>query len=83
MGIVRDLDDNFKNLSQEEKIIKCIQSGCTYRQIQLECGSPSRKEIKRIIKDKLPELHKYLNDTKLLKKERDGLWNNYINYGSE
>ena len=82
MGVIKVTDHEFRMLPQREKIIKCIKSGYTYKQIQLECGSPGRKMIKQIIKEDLPELNHYLNDSKVIEAIRKKQINNYSN-GSE
>jgi hypothetical protein len=64
MGLMSINDKDFNKLSITDRIITCIKAGLTYKQIQLECGSPSKKLIKKVIKEEMPELHQYLSDTR-------------------
>ena len=57
--------------SMREKIIEALQEGCTFAEIQLRCGSPSKKFIKQVIKEEDPVLFEIMHDTKKLKNYRN------------
>ena len=64
-----------RGLSLDDKIVKCIEWGMTYRQIKLACGNPSTKKIKEVMKWADPTMYQMLNETESLRKYRDILWN--------
>lgn len=58
-------------MSIEDQIMELLYQGETYNSIQAKLGCPSKSFIKKVIKDRNPDLYKILSDTKKLQKWRD------------
>lgn len=55
----------------KDKIMEEVHKGSTYKEIQLRLGSPSKKYIRKVIKERNPELYSIIKDTKKLQEYRD------------
>lgn len=62
--------------------MEAVYEGCTYKEIQLKCGCPSKSFIKDTIKENNPELYDIITDTKKIKTYRKKQFNNTLNKNS-
>ena len=62
----------------EEKIMEAFYDGCTYKEIQHRCGSPSKRYIQKVIKTNAPEAYEMVSDTKKFNEFRDKQFGLYL-----
>jgi transposase len=67
----------------EDRIMELVYNGYTYEQIQKKLGCPSKAYIKKVIKDKNPELYAIIGNSKKLNEFREEQWAKFLEKDGE